>query len=749
MFLVKTLRKNSKNSRNSKKREDRAISARRLSAAMVFVFVLFFALIIRIGWIQFVDGASLKELASRQQTLNKIISPTRGAIYDTNGKSLAISAKVDTITINPSKFILSKKPGETLALQEKVAKGLSEIFELDYETVLGQVKSENSVETIIKKVEQESVDKLKKWMEENQITSGINIDEDNKRYYPYGSTAAHVIGFTGTDSQGLYGIENKWDDVLKGTSGKIVTTKDVTGKEISGNAEQYVEAENGSNLYLTLDVEIQGIVEKYLKKGVDDNNATAGSAIVMNPKNGDILAMATYPSYDLNTPFTINTDEENWNELTKEEQNDKLFNMWTDRNFMTTYEPGSTFKLIMAATALEENITEVNIANDFSCTGSIHVGDRTIKCANSTVHGKQTLKEALGNSCNSAFIQLGQRIGIATLYKYFKAFGLFEKTGIAITGESGSVFHNIESVGPVELATTSFGQRFEITPLQLITAVSAIANDGKLMQPRIVKQIENTETGTITEVETKTVRQVVSEETAKSVRDMMKYVVTDGGGKHGAVQGYSIGGKTGTSEPSPGKQDEGYTVSFISIAPTQDPEVVILVAIYHPRKGNPYGSTVAAPIVSNMLSEILPYLGIASEDSDTKGAITTTARTTTVPDVTNKTLTEAKKTLENLGFKVVNSYTNSANSILVTEQVPEKGSNVMEGATIVLYTEENDIRTSVEVPNLIGMTLSEAKSSLASRNLNYTYSGSGKVKNQSISEGETVEQGTIITLKLQ
>lgn len=433
---MKTLGKFNKKDKNNRKREDKAISAKKLSAAMVFIFALFAVLIIRIGWIQFVDGASLKELASRQQTLNKIISPTRGAIFDTNGKALAISAKVDTITINPSKFIISKKPGETLALQEKVAKGLSEIFELDYETVLGQVKSENAVETIIKKVEQESVDKLKNWMKENKITTGINIDEDNKRYYPYNALAAHVIGFTGTDSQGLYGIESKWDSVLKGTSGKIVTTKNVNGEEISDNAQQYVEVENGSNLYLTLDVEIQGIVEKYLQKGIEDNSATAGSAIVMNPKNGDILAMATYPSYDLNTPFTINEEIENWDELSKEEQNEKLFNMWTDRNFMKTYEPGSTFKLIVAATALEEDITEANIAGDFSCTGAMQVSDRTIKCAASAVHGRQTLKQALGNSCNSAFIQLGQRIGAAKLYKYFRAFGLFEKTGVAITGES-------------------------------------------------------------------------------------------------------------------------------------------------------------------------------------------------------------------------------------------------------------------------------------------------------------------------
>ena len=539
------------------------------------------------------------------------------------------------------------------------------------------------------------------WMEENKIVSGINIDEDNKRYYPYGSLAAHVIGFTGTDSQGLYGIEHKWDITLKGTSGKIVTTKDVNGQEISDNAQQYVEVENGSDLYLTIDVTIQDIVEKYLQQGVNENNAKAGSAIVMNPDTGDILAMATYPSYDLNNPYTINVNQENWDNLSKEEQKQSLTNMWADRNFSRTYEPGSTFKLIIASTALEENITEVNIANDFSCTGSIEVYDRTIKCANSKVHGRQSLKQAVGNSCNSAFIQLGQRIGAATLYKYFKAFGLFEKTGIAITGESVSAFHDLSSVGPVELATTSFGQRFEITPLQLITAVSAIANDGKLIKPRIVKQIVNSDTGTSTEIPVNEVRKVISEETARSVREMMEYVVTDGGGKYGAVEGYSIGGKTGTSEPSPGKIEEGYTVSFISIAPVEDPEIVVLVAIYTPTKGNPYGSTVAAPIVSKMLSEILPYLGVASENSNKSGAVLGTAKTTNVPDVTNKTLTEAKKTLENLGFKVISGETTKSNSVLVKEQVPAANTSVLEGATIVLYTEENDVRTSVTVPNLI------------------------------------------------
>ncbi len=365
---MKTLKKRKQKNEKIKKVSDRAVPVKRLKNALFIILVVFVLLIVRIGWIQFVQGAELKELASRQQTLNKIISPKRGTIYDTNGKALAISADVDTITINPSSFIVDNDDEATLELQQTVAQGLSEIFELDYETVLAQVQSSKSVETIIKKVEQEYVDKLEAWMEENNITTGINIDEDNKRYYPYGSLASHVIGFTGTDSQGLYGIESKWDSVLQGTSGKIITTQDVNGSEISSTVQQYVEVENGSDLYLTIDVNIQMIVEKYLEAGVIENEAAAGSAIIMDPDTGDILAMATYPDYDLNDPFTLTTmSEEEASQLTTAEKTTALTEMWADRNFSSTYEPGSTFKLIIAATALEEDITEVNIAGDFNC----------------------------------------------------------------------------------------------------------------------------------------------------------------------------------------------------------------------------------------------------------------------------------------------------------------------------------------------------------------------------------------------
>lgn len=445
----------------------------------------------------------------------------------------------------------------------------------------------------------------------------------------------------------------------------------------------------------------------------------------MKPKTGEILAMATYPSYDLNDPFTITTKEtENPEDAANTEETENpeniedpevqkanrkamLENLWRDRNFSSTYEPGSTFKLIVSAAALEEQITTTDKANDFHCEGYTVIEDAVeddikIGCAQYAVHGNQTLRGALRNSCNAAFIQLGSRIGKETLYKYFEAFGLFEKTGVKLAGESSSRFHELDKVGQVELAITSFGQRFEITPVQLITAVSAIANDGKLIQPRIVKKAVNTDNGATEEYNTKEVRKVISEKTAKELRDMMKSVVENRESIYGTVAGYSIGGKTGTSEPSTSRPEDGYVVSYTAIAPADEPEVVGLVVVYNVKSEAAYGSRIAAPIMSNILTDVLPYMGIASEKSDTSNVGTTQSqKTTKLIDVTNKTLTEAKKSLENLGFKVVSQEAQNANSVLVKEQVPAKDTVVLEGGTVVLYTEENNVRTSVEVPNLI------------------------------------------------
>ena len=520
------------------------IHTKKLKITFAIIMFIFIMLLIRLAYLQFIDGNHLKGLAYQQQTINQIISPKRGNIYDSTGKALAIRAQVDTVTINPTK-IKSDTDEKTKALKETVAKGLSTIFELDYNETLEKVSSNSKVETIIKKVEHSKIEELTNWMKENNISVGINIDEDNKRSYPYGSLASQVIGFCGSDNQGLTGIEYKWDSVLTGTPGKIVSSKDSLQKEIPNAEETYIAAENGSDITLTIDINIQKIVEKYLKQAVEDNVCKkGGNVIVMDPQTGDILAMASYPDYDLNTPFTPNsTIASTYSNLSTEQKSAALQNMWKNKSVSNLYEPGSVFKIITAAIAVEENITTTDKENDFVCTGYEEVADRKIACWKYyDPHGYQTLRKALMNSCNPAFMQLGKRIGTTTLYKYYKAFGLFDKTGVALAGEENSIFHPLKDVGPVELATMSFGQRFSITPLQMITAISCVANDGVLVQPRIVKSITNTDTGAVSNIETTTVRQVISKETATKVKSMMESVVTKGTGRHGAVNGYSIGG---------------------------------------------------------------------------------------------------------------------------------------------------------------------------------------------------------------
>ena len=699
------------------------IQSKKLKIALISTILIFTLLIGRIGFLQFAQGNYLKEQAYNQQAINQIISPKRGNIYDSTGKALAISAQVDTITINPSKLV-GKTNEATTTLKETVAKGLSEIFELDYNETLNKVNSSSQVETIAKKVDQTKVATLKNWMKENNVSVGINIDEDNKRYYPYNNLASQVIGFCGNDNQGLSGIESTWDTILTGTPGKIVSSKGSDQQEIPDSEETYISAENGSDLTLSIDVNIQTIVEKYLKQAVDENNCKkGGNVIVMNPKTGDILAMASYPDYNLNEPYTPNeTLAQTYNSLSTEEKSEALYKMWANKSVAETYEPGSVFKVITSSVALEENITTTDKANDFYCKGYEEFEDTSsgtlkIKCWSAIPHGSQTLRKALGNSCNPAFMQLGKRIGASTLYKYYNAFGLFESTHSGLYGEQSSIFQKLENVGPVELATMSFGQRLNITPLQMITAISAIANDGVLLQPRIVKQYTNTDTGAVTEVPVTKVRQVVSAETAKEVRSLMESVVTDGSGRHAAVQGYSIGGKTGTSEPIYTQKDNGYVASYCAIAPVEDTQVTLLLTLYDPPANNHQGGTLAGPVVSQMLSEILPYLGIPSSetaDSNSSDAIT-------VPNVKEKTVTEAKKTLEDAGFTVKTYVKGDPNSILVSEQNPKPGSQLSKDSIVVLY----------------------------GKNLNINIEGSGYVSTQEYSKDEQVPEGTIIKVTLK
>ena len=712
--------------------------------AVIFL-ILILLLVFRIFWLQFIDGDSLKEQAYKQITANRVLSPKRGTIYDSTGKALAVSSEVDTISINPSLISVKNDTEGTNALKEKVARVLANIFDLNYDEVLVKVTSTNSVETIAKKVDSDKVAELEQWMKENKCYSGINIDADTKRSYPYNNLASNLIGFCGSDNNGLAGLEYYWDDTLTGTPGRVTTSIDATQESIPDNDEKYIDPENGSNITLSIDANIQSIVEKYLKQAVEENDCkNGGSMILMDPSTGDILAMATYPDYNLNTPFEPNeTLQKTWDSLSSEEKNNSLYKMYSNKVVNETYEPGSVFKTIMASIGLEENVVETDTVGDFYCSGYEHVGDRDIHCTNTSGHGSQTLRNALENSCNPALIQLGRRIGANTLYKYFKAFGFFDKTGIATAGESSSQFHTLDNVGPTELATMSFGQRFTITPLQMITAACAIANDGKLVKPRIVTKIENPDTGAITNIDVEEVRQVISSETASKVRDMMQSVVTDGGGQSGAVKGYAIGGKTGTSEPNPSHPEDGYVASFLAIAPVENTKVVALLSLYGPQGKNYYGGKIAAPVVSQVLSEVLPYLGIPSNDSSQASSDTSLI---TIPDLKNKTISESKKLLKDLGLTYI---TSASDDEIVTSQNPKAGVSISKNGIVKLYTDQNNSSVSVTVPDLKGKSLSNATSSLKAKNLNIQATGSGIVVSQEPAVGSSIEEGSVIKVTLQ
>ena len=576
---------------------------KKMRNALFIAIVIIILLTTRIGYIQFIWGPELSHMASSQQAQSRNITAKRGTIYDSTGKYiLAVSSSVESVSVNPTNIPQENK--------EKVARALSEILELDYEKVIKKVSKRSSIEIIAKKVDKERTDKLRKWMEETGITTGINIDEDSKRYYPYGDLAAQVIGFCGSDNQGLDGIEAKYDEELKGTNGRIERQTNAAGESLGG--EEYIAAIDGNNLILTIDMTIQSIVEKYLEEACIDNVCTdGGSIIAMDPRNGDILAMATYPSYDLNTPYEPYTDElkSAWEGMSQKNKTTALQGMWRNKAISDTYEPGSGFKTVTASAALQEGIvTNIDEAGQFCCTGGIEVAGTRIKCWRYyRPHGSESLRQALMNSCNPVFIGLGQKIGVTKYYEYLRKFGLFSKTGIKLPGEANSIFVKEEKAGPVELATISFGQRFEITPLQMITAVASIANGGVYIKPRIVKSIQNSVTGEVTEMPIETGEQIISKENAEKVLSMMNSVVSEGTGKNARVEGYNVGGKTGTSED--GVNTGKYVTSFCGVAETDNPYMVLLITLYNPTgEGGHQGGGVAAPVGGKILSEVLPYL---------------------------------------------------------------------------------------------------------------------------------------------
>lgn len=672
------LLKQNKINRSQMNKKGEVSRKRRMRFALICSTIIFLGLATRVGYIQFFEGEKLQQMAYLQQTLNRNINPKRGTIYDSSGKvALATSSSVETITVNPVNIPSNEK--------EKVATELTQLFNLKYEDVLKKVSKKTAIETIAKKVDKNQTKELRLWMETNNITSGINIDEDTKRFYPYNNLASQIIGFCGSDNQGLAGIEAKYDNELKGEKGKILKMTDAKGIDITDTSEAYEPAKQGNDLVLSIDATIQGIAEKYLKEACIDNVCTdGGNILLMNPQNGDILAIASYPDFNLNDPYTINNEElkANWSNMTATERSNALQAMWRNKAISDTYEPGSTFKLVTASTALEEGIVDsTDKEGEFCCTGYIEVAGVKMKCWRYyRPHGPESLRQALMNSCNPVFIGLGGRIGVTKYYEYLRKYGFLGRTGIDLPGEAGSIFLKESKVGPVELGTIAFGQRFEVTPIQMITMVSTIANGGIYTQPKIVKQIINSQTGEIKNIETVKKDRVISEDTAKKMLSMMESVVAEGTGKNAQVKGYAIGGKTGTSED--GVNTGKYVTSFIGVAPISNPEVAILITLYNPTgEGGHQGGGVAAPIASQVLGEVLPYLEIKkdNQDEEEKGEVE-------VPNLIGLTRKEAKKMLEEVGLLIETKESLKTNlgedDETIKSQLPKAGIKIKQGSTV-------------------------------------------------------------------
>ena len=611
---IKKVKKRIKKEENFKlyRRTGEITRKKRMRFIIFSIMIFMIVLTGRIIWIQLKMGNWLKQMAYDQHTLERYFNPKRGTIYDATGsRVLAVSASVESVTVNPVNIKKEDK--------EKLSRKLSELFNLDYDTVFKKVSKRSSIETIAKKIDPEKSNELREWLRANNILTGVNIDVDTKRYYPYNNLASQIIGFCGSDNQGLMGIEAKYDSELKGKPGSIVKITNAKGENLDKEGENYIKAVDGNNIVLTIDATIQGIAEKYLEEACIDNVCTdGGNIVIMNPQNGDILAMAGYPNYNLNDPYVPAQDELRgaWESMSKEEKTKIQQNMWRNKAISDAYEPGSTFKLITASAALEEGITDTDKSGEFNCSGAITIAGVRIKCWRYyRPHGAESLREALMNSCNPVFIGLGQKIGVEKYYSYLRKFGYLQKTGIDIQGEGTSIFLDEKKVGPVELATISFGQRFEVTPIQMATGISAIANGGEYVKPRLVKSIINSETGEKKDIESVKVNRVISEETSKKVLSMMHSVVAEGTGKNAQVSGYSIGGKTGTSED--GVNTGKYVTSFVGVAPIENPQVVILITLYNPTgEGGHQGGGVAAPIASQVLGEVLPYLEVSKNEVD-------------------------------------------------------------------------------------------------------------------------------------
>ena len=718
---------------------------KRLMVLLVSFTVIVIALIVRIAQIQFVEGYELQKKAFIQQNTGRVISPIRGTIYDRNGKKLAISVQAATISCNPNEIAKNKK-----LTAEEIAEDLAGFLSMDKDTVYGIITKKVSSAIIKRKVDRETEIRIRTWISENSVR-GINIDEDAKRYYPGGNLMSHILGFTGDDNQGLMGgIEEVMDKYLKGVPGKTLSEVDARGSAVPSEREKRIDAQDGLNVVLTIDETIQYFVSKSLDKVIADYKVMGGAVgIVMAPDTGDVLAMVSKPDYDLNKPFAypenieIDIDPSEWKERSKETVEILSKTVWRNKAVSDTYEPGSTFKSVTASACIEEGVvTPDTITDDFPI--KVTGWPRPINCWRvGRPHGTETFREAIYNSCNPAFVKVAQSLGIERFYSYVRAFGFMDKTGIELKGEARPQFQT--NPKEIDMAVASFGQRFTITPLQLTTAYCAIVNGGKLMKPRLVKELTDSAGNVVTRFEPEMVRTVISKQTSDIMRDILEGVVADpkGTGNNAYVRGYRVGGKTGTSETT---KEDVYIASFCGFAPADDPKIVVLVALFDPRGESHMGGVIAAPVVGKIIEDTLSYMQVERKytDEDLKSMATAV----TVPEVRNKSVGEAVKALRAAGLKYDIEGEGNTESI-VLEQTPKPNAVVPEDSVVILYTYKPEEPKTVTMPDLSGKTISEASYALNRVGLNIKVSGNGTVYMQQYEPGTIVEKGSVVEVEFR
>lgn len=737
---------------NSKKRAEKGPAQRlrqRTAILILLILVLGFgAAVLRLTYLTTIQSSELQESAVDLQLADTTVSAKRGTIYDANGNVLAESASVWQVVMSPVNFKNDKQ-------RQAAAKGLSEIFDLEYNDVLDDTKQQSHYVVVKRRIESderekvlELIDTLKK---DYSCSGVIQLLDDYKRYYPKNSLASSVIGFTGSDDQGLEGIEYEYDSYLSGTPGRIITAQNARGTDMPFRYEQNVESEDGNNVYLTIDETIQSICEKYMQKGVEDNNVlNKGVCIAMDVNTGAILAMVTTDGYDLNNPYELSAkDKKKIKSTPKKKQAEAesaaLSNMWRNKAVADTYMPGSVFKMCVASAALEENL--VNEKTSFTCTGSISVEGETIHCSNISGHGTQNFVEVISNSCNPAFIQIGQMLGAGKFRQYYQGFGFSDKTGIDLPGEAEDSFWKEGKMGGVDLAVASFGQNFSITPIQMITACAAVSNGGYVVQPHVVSKITDSKGNVIKTVDKKVKRQVISDDTSKKMNEYLEYNTERQGAAAGYISGYKVAGKTGTTEKRgvtkfESSFSEDYISSFCGYAPADDPQIAMLVFFDTPDGDAYYGSQVSSPVFINIMSEVLPYLDVKTSYTDEElGYVDASAG-----DYTGVSVDEAKTAVEADGFTA----TVKGNGSTVISQIPTVSSGLQKGGSIVLYTDSNSQSETVSVPSLIGLSPDEVNNVASDYGLNVSFSGattsSGTSSSQNIEAGTSVSPGTVITV---